>query len=241
MADGKPLPRMDPAEDDDETNLRLAENLRRMTLDPSEYRFFGKSSGAMLIRTALELKGKYTGDDTLDLTKELPPIINRRKEFWTLRSVRIHFLCDLLVFYFLTIELQWEKIPDTTPTQLFEFPEDDLAMHCVDLYFTNINLYLPLLHRPSFEKSIKEGLHLTNHGFAHVYLLVCAVGARYSKDPRVLLDGIDSWHSAGWKWFDQVQMVKRSIVSPPTLYDLQRYCVRHCLSAFLSPLLPCEF
>ncbi|KAF8910428.1 fungal-specific transcription factor domain-containing protein [Gymnopilus junonius] len=204
MADSKPLPRIDPAEDDDETNLRLAESLRRMTLDPTEYRFFGKSSGAMLIRTALELKGKYTGD-ALDLTTQLPPIINRRKVFWTLRP--------------------WEKIAETIPTQKFEFPEDDVALHCVDLYFTNINLYLPLLHRPSFEKSINDGLHLTNNGFAHVYLLVCALGARYSEDPRVLLDGIDSWHSAGWKWFDQVQMVKRSIMGPPTLYDIQRYCL----------------
>ncbi|PPQ70674.1 hypothetical protein CVT26_014613 [Gymnopilus dilepis] len=205
MADDTPLPRIDPADDDDETNLLLVDNFKRMRLDPNEYRFFGKSSGAMLVRTAMELKGKYTSGEAFDLARQVPPLVNRRKEYWTMHS--------------------WEKIPEITPHQQFEFPAEDLAAHCIELYFTNINLYLPLLHRPSFEKSIKEGLHLTNHGFAHVYLLVCAVGSRYSKDPRVRLDDVDSWHSAGWKWFNQVQMVRRSIMAPPTLYDLQRYCL----------------
>ena len=84
---------------------------------------------------------------------------------------------------------------------------------------------MPLLHRPTFDKSVKEGLHLKNLNFAPVFLLVCAVGARYSDDPRVRLDGVKSHHSAGWKWFEQVQIMKRSLLAPPTLYDLQLYCV----------------
>jgi hypothetical protein len=64
-----------------------------------------------------------------------------------------------------------------------------------------------------------------NPNFAPVFLLVCAVGARYSDNPLVRLDDVDSHHSAGWKWFEQVQIMKRSLLAPPTLYDLQLYCV----------------
>jgi hypothetical protein len=107
----------------------------------------------------------------------------------------------------------------------YTFPELDLALQCIDLYFKHDNLYLPLLHRPIFDKSVQEGLYLRDKEFAPVFLLVCAVGARYSDDPRVLLDGFDSQHSSGWKWFSQVQKIQMSLITPPTLYDLQRHCV----------------
>ncbi|KAF8972340.1 fungal-specific transcription factor domain-containing protein [Flammula alnicola] len=197
-----------PDDDDDETSLILTDNLKRMALEPHEFRFFGKSSGAMLVRTALELKNEYTGSDTtlLDFRNmQKPPLKNLRNEFWTVRP--------------------WERKFNTTDSIHYTFPEPDLAMDLIGLYFTHVNLYLPLLHRPIFEKLVQEGLHLTNQSFAPVYLLVCAVGARYSDDPRAKLEGVDSYHSCGWKWFDQVQMVKRSMLAPPSLFDLQLYCL----------------
>jgi len=97
----------------------------------------------------------------------------------------------------------------------------------VDLYFANMNSFLPLLHRPIFEKSLAENLHLRDDGFGAVVLLVAAVGARFSDDVRVALPGTNAMHSAGWGWFNQVQMVRRSLFSPPSLYDLQIYCVRN--------------
>jgi hypothetical protein len=106
----------------------------------------------------------------------------------------------------------------------------------VDLYFTKINLYLPLLHRPSFERHIAEGLHLTDDGFGGTVLLVCASGSRFSEDRRVLLEGEESFHSAGWKWFEQVHVVKKSLLSPPSLYDLQYYCVWFLSSFSSAPL-----
>ena len=42
-------------------------------------------------------------------------------------------------------------------------------------------------------------MHLEDEGFAALLLLVCAVGAKLSPDPRVLADGTDNWHSAGWR------------------------------------------
>ena len=95
-----------------------------------------------------------------------------------------------------------------------------------------MNSFLPLLHRPIFEKSLTENLHLRDDGFGAVVLLVAAVGARFSDDLRVALPGTEAMHSAGWAWFNQVQMVRRSLFSPPSLYDLQIYCVRDQNSHF---------
>ncbi|KXN82670.1 Transcriptional activator protein acu-15 [Leucoagaricus sp. SymC.cos] len=189
---------------EDDAHLILADNLKQLSLDPKEYRFFGKSSGAMLIQTAIELKNEYTG-------KSPPPNTGilglKRNEFWT--------------------SYPWEDILKPTTTQPhYKFPEPDLLHALVDLYFEYINLFVPLLHRPTFERSIAEGLHHHDERFGANVLLVCANGSRFSDDPRVLLDGEKSRHSSGWKWFDQVQMVKRSFLNPPTLYDLQFYSVR---------------
>lgn len=108
---------------------------------------------------------------------------------------------------------------------MYVFPEDDLLIQLVDLYFTHVNLHQPLLHRPTFEKSIAGKLHLTNNGFAVTLLVVCANGSRYSENPRVFFDGTGSYHSRGWKWFDQVQMVRKSLLASPSIYDMQFYCV----------------
>ncbi|KAG6836325.1 hypothetical protein H0H93_009118, partial [Arthromyces matolae] len=102
----------------------------------------------------------------------------------------------------------------------------DLMIELIDLYFLNANLFLPLLHRPTFEKALAERLHLHDEGFAAVLLLVCAVASRYSDDPRTLIDGVRQKASAGWKWYHQVQSSKKNLLAFPLLYDLQYYCVR---------------
>lgn len=107
-----------------------------------------------------------------------------------------------------------------------DFPPPDLLDKLVGLYFQYMNCYMPLLHRPTFEQAIKEGLHLHDEGFGSTVLLVCANGARFTDDPRVLLEGYDTTQSSGWKWFQQVQMVRKSLLAPPRLYDLQIYAVR---------------
>ena len=97
----------------------------------------------------------------------------------------------------------------------------DLAQTLVDLYFSKINIYLPLLHRPTFEKSVAEGLHHTDGLFASTYVLVCAVGARFSDDPRVF--NPDLYHPPGSTLFNQIQIPKKSL---PSLYELHFHCVR---------------
>ena len=86
---------------------------------------------------------------------------------------------------------------------------------------------MPFLHRPTFERHLRDGLHFRDQAFASVLLCLCACASRYSDDPRVLLEGTTAWHSSGWKWFSQVQRLRQSLMGPPLLYDVQMYVVRH--------------
>ncbi|KAJ7890502.1 fungal-specific transcription factor domain-containing protein [Mycena olivaceomarginata] len=178
-----------PAADEDElAKLNLIENLQQLSLtSDGDPRFFGRSSGAMLLKTALNIK--------LDAE---PQNAQRHTEFWASRPS-----------------------PEPVPPPQYDFPPPDLAASLVDLYFAHINLLLPLLHRPTFARALAAGLHLTNDGFAATYLLVCAIGARFSSDPRVLLDGNDNVHSCGWRWFQQLQPMRDPLGASPCLYDLQ--------------------
>ncbi|THV06403.1 hypothetical protein K435DRAFT_816004 [Dendrothele bispora CBS 962.96] len=190
------------AADEDYANLKLVDDLKQLELNATEHRFFGKSSGAMLIQTAIDLKQEYTGRET-DLKRVI--LGQRRPQFWQPNT--------------------WENTFIEVEHPSYSFPEDDLLHNLINEYFINVNVFLPLLHRPTFERAVAEKLHETNDMFAAVVLLVCAVASRYTQDRRVLLDGVDSWHSCGWKYFDQVQLVRKSLLAPPTLYDLQFYCL----------------
>ncbi|KAJ7833497.1 fungal-specific transcription factor domain-containing protein [Mycena leptocephala] len=174
--------------DDELAQITLTENLQQLSLNSdSETRFFGRSSGVMLLQTALKLK--------LDAE---PQNARRHSEFWASRPS-----------------------PEPIAPPQYNFPPPDLATSLVELYFTHINLLLPLLHRPTFARDLAAGLHLTNDGFAATFILVCAIGARFSSDPRVLLDGTDNLHSSGWRWFEQLQLMRNPLGPPPCLYDLQ--------------------
>ena len=73
---------------------------------------------------------------------------------------------------------------------------------------------------------MREGLYFRDDGFAYVLLLVCALGARFTDDPRVLLEGYNTRHSAGWAYFQQAQSALEVVsYAPPRLYDLQIACV----------------
>ena len=62
----------------------LSDNLKRLALNPTEYRFFGKSSSAMLVEAAMELKQEYTQSVEPDSKVSLKP----RTEFWAPQEVR---------------------------------------------------------------------------------------------------------------------------------------------------------
>ena len=95
----------------------------------------------------------------------------------------------------------------------------------IRLYFAHQNILFPLLHRPTLEKCVADGLHLSNELFAEKILLVCAIGSRYSDDPRVLLDDRPAHLSRGWKWFSQVQVSRDLLLRIPTTDGMQFCCV----------------
>jgi hypothetical protein len=107
---------------------------------------------------------------------------------------------------------------------LFEFPEKDQLDKLINLYFGRLNIYVPLLHQPSFERDMNSGLHLRDLGFAQVVLMVCALACRCIDDPGDLLP---SDISGGFKYFHQVLLLRKKLLVETSLYDLQYYCVRY--------------
>lgn len=114
-----------------------------------------------------------------------------------------------------------------SPPIHFEYPDMDFMRHLVDRYFDNLNVILPLLHRPSFMRSIKEGLHQVDHNFGATVLLVCAIGCRYTDDPRVAHEITTSTSCTAWKFFNQMHQLKRIHYLPHSLYEAQLYPVRY--------------
>ncbi|CAA7269320.1 unnamed protein product [Cyclocybe aegerita] len=141
-------------------------------------RFFGKSSSEVLIR---DTKKRWIDDER---GVERPVLSHRQEEFWTLRP---------------------ERALEYVQRNHYTFPEPDLSKELLDLYFEHVNLHFPLLHQPSFERSLRDNLQYSNPSFGAVYLLICAI--------------------AGWKWFNQVGTGTISYLSLPSLYDLQLHCL----------------
>ncbi|KAJ7495520.1 fungal-specific transcription factor domain-containing protein [Mycena latifolia] len=244
-----------PPHADDLAHLEIARKFQKLSVGPTkERRFIGKSSGAMLVKAAIDLKAdvrrgeRRASEDARSNSTGTPPTeggesedasdedggeadgepawTSRRLQYWTFKP--------------------WEKTGGRTFA--YSFPPADLMAHLIDLYFTQVNIYLPLLHRPTFERNVEAGLHLRDDGFAATLLLVCAVASRWSNDPRVVsplgTEGLGGpppqrWNHAeakrtavgpgylacGWQWFDQVPMVGNHLFGQATLYDLQYYCL----------------
>lgn len=91
-------------------------------------------------------------------------------------------------------------------------------------YFTRVNVFIPLLHRPSFERSLREGLQFKDRQFGSTVLMVCAIGSRYSPDPRVFLDG-ETELSCGWKYFSQISVLPKATFYKSSLYSVQHHVV----------------
>ena len=177
--------------------------MQRFTIDPTLRRFFGKSSSVVLLTTARDIKKKYAETHNGDLPNTF---WIKRPEFWTAQP--------------------WVRAKIQAAKNEYDFPDQDLLWLLVDKYFTHVNAFLPLLHRPTFESQVGDGLHLRDGEFGGVVLLVCALGSRHTDDPRVLLPGTSDLASAGWAWFDQVQLLRSSCLAPASIYEVQSYSVR---------------
>ncbi|KAJ7163354.1 fungal-specific transcription factor domain-containing protein [Mycena filopes] len=128
-------------------------------------------------------------------------------------------------------DYQWEKELLIKSRVHYRYPEPDLIASLLNLYFTVMHPTFPLLHQPTFEKSVAEGLHFSNMEFGGLLLSVLAVASRYSDDPRVFVKG-DRSLSSGWKFASQVEIVRRHFEA--TLYEIQMYCLMYMFSLGVS-------
>ncbi|CAK5281616.1 unnamed protein product [Mycena citricolor] len=184
-----------PLPEDDLSHDEISERFRQFSLGGLKHRFFGSSSGFNLVKNVIDIKEGISGSRSTTRF--------RRPEFWMIRP--------------------WE-IPKDEEVQ-YKYPAPDLQAHLLQLYFTHIHPVFPVLHQPTFERSVAQGLHYEDFRFGAILLAVCAVASRYSDDPRVLVPGYDSLISAGWIFFEQVQLIRKSLFDEPSLYEVQLYCL----------------
>lgn len=191
------IPANDDTVFDDDSELDEADRLSQMAVGGPDVKNFGKSSNISFTSTALKVKQELGISSTK--TSQSPS-----NQLW--------------------VNLWFRKYQDVDVHLRYDyaFPEPDLLDKLVELYFIHINRFWPLLHRPTFERSLAAALHLTDRAFAAIVLMVCANGARFSDDPRVRVDRDELPYRHGWKWFIQVHRV--SVLRTPNLYDLQK-CV----------------
>lgn len=109
---------------------------------------------------------------------------------------------------------------------MFKFPEEDLMPSLINLYFEHFNIYSPLLHQRTFARELNSGLHLRDRVFAAVVLAVCALGAGFSDDERVIFKREDDIEIVGWQWLRQASSMLPTPWKTPSLYHLQLCVVR---------------
>ncbi|KAJ6496095.1 fungal-specific transcription factor domain-containing protein [Mycena sanguinolenta] len=215
-----------PPHADDLVHSKVAESFTKMSVTPRRiHPFVGKSSGAVLVKAVLDLKADIKREEreealgSLDNQSrvengepegEAVAWTSRRLQYWT-----------------------WRPLKDLSRrTSPFKFPPKPLMTELIDLYFTRQNVYMPVLHRPTFERSIMENLHLRDDGFASTVLLVCGIGSRWRLDVGMVEKDL----AAGWEWFDQVSQVGYPLFRQADLYDLQYYCLAaQFLAGFSGP------
>ncbi|KAJ4490959.1 fungal-specific transcription factor domain-containing protein [Lentinula aciculospora] len=189
----------DPSQSSDSYSIdNLTQDLQKFGYYDDNVRHFGGTSSRSLVQDALTVKKEYaSGAQVVNVKTSF-----KRPEFWSIQP--------------------WQK---TKPETLlpYQFPPEDLITDLVNLYFTQLNPLLPLLHRPSFLRCVAEGLHRKDRHFGGLLLAVCALGARFSDDNRVFEDYTTSEQSIGWKWIRQIQPLKHSFDEPPSIYEIQLY------------------
>nr|GAT54574.1 predicted protein [Mycena chlorophos] len=157
-----------PAAPEDLQHIELMEKFATMHLgrpaDRSEgpgRRFVGKSSNIAVIGSVLALKADVHAPEKKG--QFAASLQSMRSQFWQRK--------------------QWDNT--SIRTRRLKFPPLPLMQELVQLYFQHVGIYLPLLHRPTFERSVREGLFLENDSFGATVLLVCAIGARWHPDPKM--------------------------------------------------------
>ncbi|VDC05639.1 unnamed protein product [Peniophora sp. CBMAI 1063] len=190
-----PLPEDDHSEDEVNSLTTKLQSLPALDAAPprASVNYLGKSSRAGLLNTVLALCAKLAPSaDTTAASRTLD-----KQPLW----------------------LKDPAYGDPPPP--FQFPEQDLLNQLLQIYFVNVHMFAPVLHRPTFESDVKSGLHLRGRAFGSVVLL-----------------GEDNWHSAGWRYFMQVRLHSDALFSSSSshLHRLQAICLGVMYSIGFSSL-----
>ncbi|CAK5278076.1 unnamed protein product [Mycena citricolor] len=118
----------------------------------------------------------------------------------------------------------WDPFPwEEGPTPQFTFPPDNTILSLMDLYWERVHPLMPILHRPTFERSIRENAHRRDVGFGQVLLAALANASRFAEDSSVFLDGCLPL-SAGHKFIHQTMDMHRTHLEP-TLHSAQYFAL----------------
>ncbi|KAF5364444.1 hypothetical protein D9758_010672 [Tetrapyrgos nigripes] len=186
-----------PAESDEvETDLSTA--LAHLTIpDIPKQEHFGESSHIMIVLGTMDHRQELAS--SFESWRRMYSRI-QRKPFWENPS--------------------W-PVRSVSSFPAFEFPDQETLRVLIDVFFTEVNLYDPLLHRPSFEHSLESGLHLRNAAFGALVLIICARASVYANRQYPRGDA----RSSGWVWYNQIPLDKFVFNEPLSLYHLQLYCL----------------
>ncbi|THU84637.1 hypothetical protein K435DRAFT_732990 [Dendrothele bispora CBS 962.96] len=191
----------DPLNSVEDVN-QLTQEIAQFTLGPPDKpTHFGESSNMMLIVTAMDHRKE--ADSSLPEWQSLLQN-SKRQEYWNVPA--------------------W--IPTPQPEVYnFQFPDEDEIWRLASAYFDGYAINPPVLYRPSFDKSLSEGLHLRDNGFGGLVLAVCAIGSRYHYKQCVTDSSKKNLVESGWKWFDQLPVRQYAFGQDVSLCQIQTFCL----------------
>ncbi|THU77983.1 hypothetical protein K435DRAFT_845954 [Dendrothele bispora CBS 962.96] len=121
----------------------------------------------------------------------------------------------------------------------YTFPSPTHLHSLIITYFTQYNVYLPLLHRPTFERAVfEEELHLRDKTFGALVLVVCAIATCGSGGQGVEEEAEDDVErrtrqgeregrrkGLGWEWLQQIPIERFVFGQPISLHLMQMLCL----------------
>ncbi|CAE7106216.1 unnamed protein product [Rhizoctonia solani] len=171
-----------------------------------EIRYYGHSSTCVLSRDAIFLRHDCHSGSRIPSGLSGGSCL--RPEFWKSDATEMERLQK-------PFEV-WE-----TDHIVLDLPPDELMPILLNSYFENT--YFPVVHRQLFEKQLREGVHEKEKPFLRLVMLVCANGARWCNDPRVLDERWPVSRSAGHRWIRQFELWHKSLMTTDhlSLWDAQ--------------------
>ncbi|WVQ76607.1 hypothetical protein IAR50_006280 [Cryptococcus sp. DSM 104548] len=199
----------------------VASSLRKLKIHQVQWRHHGRASGAHLVCHYQDLKQEAGESGNIFETLSR----NKREDFWQVP--------------------EWELFVSEVgqnPLDYSIWPEKGLDQQLINAYFDHVNIILPLLNRPLFQREYDTGLFKTQQRFGRVCLLIFACGARFYNATETFWppelssargrsrDYDSQWlpYSAGWKYLRMALRMGHNPLHMPDLHELQSQVLICC-------------